>query len=55
MLQMLALNIFLPKHLWATVDIKLLLGKVLVSATFIPATHFCAEVVQTFRQSKHTN
>ena len=55
MLQMLALNIFQPKHLWATVDIKLLLEKMLALSIFIPATHFCADVVQTFHQGKNTS
>lgn len=55
MLQMLALNITEPKHLWATADIKLLLEKILALSIFIPATHFCAEVVQNFHQGKNTS
>ena len=54
MLQMLALNIFQPKHLWVTVDIKLLLEEIMALPTFIPVTYFCVEEVQTFYQDKST-
>ena len=55
MLQMLALNIFQPKHLWATMDIKLLREKILALSIFIPATYFRADVVQIFHQGKKTS
>ena len=55
MLQMLAVNICQPEHLWATMDMKLLREKILALSIFIPATHFCADVVQIFHQSKNTS
>lgn len=52
---MLALNIFQPKHLWATVDIKLVLEEIMALSTLIPVPYFCVEEVQTFYQDKNTS